>query len=147
MGIHGSFRNLVFTKIHVMLVIPLILAGCRPSDGIKLGKVEGTVTVDGQPIEGAELTFQPDAARPSYGITDSAGHYFLQFTMDRDGAVVGKHTVSITTKRSQSGGEGGAPLIAARKEVLPAKYHTATELTRDVIAGANRIDFELLTSK
>ncbi len=123
-----------------------LLVGCGESNSVPLGQVQGTITVDGQPLDGAEITFEPANGRPSVGMTDDAGHYFLEYTMEKRGAVLGSHVVRIRGARNASGGEGDGPQVAARKENLPAKYHTASELTAEVNKGKNVIDFDLVTN-
>ncbi|WP_238388836.1 carboxypeptidase-like regulatory domain-containing protein [Roseimaritima ulvae] len=108
--------------------------------------MSGTVTVDGSPIEGAVVTFQPTGGRPSVGTTDASGQYTLRYSASIDGALIGAHKVVITTERATSGGEGSEPLVEGRKEILPAKYNEATELTAQVEAGSNTIDFDLQSS-
>jgi hypothetical protein len=84
----------------------LILAGCGKASNIV--PVSGRVTMDGQPLAEARVTFQPigDWQNPypgpaSYGVTDSNG-YFTLTLMDsgQSGAMVGKHRVTITPKES-----------------------------------------------
>lgn len=125
--------------------VMLSLSACGSNyKGPKLGEVIGTVTVDGNPIDGAEVTFQPSGARMSVASTDADGKYRMRFTMDKYGAAVGAHRVMITTARTASGGEG-VPEVKARKELLPAKYHSKSELVAEVAPGSNVIDFALTT--
>ncbi|MFN3158053.1 MAG: hypothetical protein ACE37I_01985 [Rubinisphaera brasiliensis] len=123
------------------------IAGCGgASDTPPLGTVSGTVTWNGEPLQDAYLTFQPETGRASIGRTDSNGQYSLAYTGDKNGALVGKHTVMITTATegySDESGEGNDR--PAREEILPAKYHSASELTAEVTSGSNTIDFDLPT--
>ncbi len=136
------FRSLV-----VLLTIALCgLVGCSKGAGPDLGYVEGVVTLDGKPLDGAEVSFEPKDGRPSIAIADPSGHYVLKFTGSRNGAAIGAHVVRITSARGSSGGEGDGPLVKARPELLPAKYHAKSTLTAEVAAGNNEIDFDL-TSK
>lgn len=120
------------------------LAGCG-SPGPKLGTVSGTVTLDGKPVPDAKVEFQPDGGgSPSYGTTDAGGRYELMYTHDKAGAMVGHHSVRITTGRTITDPDGEALDIP---ETLPARYHRDTELSADVQAGSNSgTDFKL-TSK
>ncbi len=123
-------------------LLPLGLTGCG-SGGPDLGRVEGTVTLDGKPLEGALVEFQPrEEGVPSYGRTDASGQYQLQFGVDQPGAMVGTHTVRITTGGMESTGEGPAVAVPER---VPAKYNVQSTLTREVESGSNTIDFELST--
>jgi hypothetical protein len=118
-------------RLLVVFLLLVWIAGCGHS-GPQLGNVTGRVTLDGQPLNSARLTFQPDGNRsPSTGYTDSDGRYELLFKRGVDGAFLGSHTIQIRTSDNRN---------------LPAKYNDATELVREVKAGDNVIDFEL-TSK
>jgi len=82
------------------------LGGCGKSSNVV--PVSGRVTMDGQPLAGARITFQPvgDWQNPypgsgSYGETDSNGYYSLKLIdSGQAGAIVGKHRVTITPKES-----------------------------------------------
>lgn len=141
-------------------ILFLLQAGCG-SDGPELGYVEGTVKLDGKPLPNVVLTFQPQKARPSYGKTDAEGKYHLVYTDELDGAVLGSHIVSISSADAGGGGEYEGDYeedssyekgkdyentgneSEARGEKVPAKFNKNTELTREVKAGDNVIDFDL----
>ncbi|WP_437192969.1 hypothetical protein [Planctomicrobium sp. SH527] len=127
----------MFTRMLVLLtaIIPVVLLGCgSASDGPKLGEVAGTVNFDGKPLPGAEILFLPEVGRGSAGFTDSSGKYILRYSENQNGAVVGSHSVRITTK---------LPDDKTKSEILPEKYHSKSELSFQVKAGPNVADFEL----
>ncbi|QDV69103.1 hypothetical protein Poly24_28170 [Rosistilla carotiformis] len=138
----APFRNLSGLTLAVSLICCLAV-GCGGPGGPELAHVEGTVTVDGKPIDGASVTFEPAGGRPSFGITDANGHYVLEFTATREGALLGEHVVRITTVRAGSGGEGAEALVEARKELLPDTCHAKSELVAQVESGSNSLDFNL----
>lgn len=126
----------------------LCLAGCG-RDGPETAAVSGTITLDGQPVPGAVITFFPDdpTGSPSYGGTDLQGNYKLMFTFDKSGAMIGKQRVEIeTTKVSKRDAEemqaeGLKPPVAY--VAIPNKYREPGALTAEVKRGGNRIDFAL----
>jgi hypothetical protein len=123
----------------MVLVMFVSAVGCgRGPKGVEIGKVKGTVTLNHQPLADATVLFQPASGRPSYGKTDSAGKYTLEYTQGIEGAVVGKHKVII---RSEVPGEDGKPPLAPEK--LPNKYHDKSELSAEVKSGPNTFDFDL----
>jgi hypothetical protein len=79
------------------LLLPALLlaaAGCggqgRPV------KVEGVVTLDGQPLSGATVTFAPaEGGRPASGRTDADGSFRLTTFRSDDGALPGEYKVII----------------------------------------------------
>jgi len=132
----------------LLVLVSLVAAGCGGSDG-NLAPVKGTVTLDGEPLAGAKLEFELDpgdvvrgksTGSASYGKTDSSGRYTLQYTHEKQGAPVGKHTVRITTRGMTVDANGKEVLVPER---LPPKYHLNSELTREVMPGSNTIDFRL----
>jgi hypothetical protein len=112
--------------------------GCG-SSGPPLGYVEGKVTLNGQPLPHARVTFQPQAtgSSPSTGITDENGHYELQFSLEEKGAMIDTHQVRISTFAQSNDGKPPLP------EKVPAEYNDATTLECEVKSGKNTHDFEL----
>jgi len=99
--------NRYFNSSIVIAMITIgFVAGCGSNDGFKLARVSGVVKVDGKPLKGLRVSFEPigGAERPypgpeSIGITDDEGHFSLATFNEgsRIGAVVGKCRVRIFT--------------------------------------------------
>ncbi len=105
-------------------------------------EVSGTVILNGEPLAGAKVEFQPREGPPSYGTTDQNGRYELMFTSDDKGAVVGTHTVRITT--------ASKPVDPETKRIddaklVPPRYGVESELSVEVLPGKNTFDFDLGT--
>ena len=128
--------------VRLLAWIPLCLlvAGCGSDDG--LARVKGKVTLNGEPLEGAIVQFQPTAedGSSSAGMTDAEGRYELMSTFDTPGAMPGEHVVTIRTAAAYYEEEDGE---AVQPERIPAKYNTRTELKRTVEPGRNTFDFDL----
>jgi len=125
----------------VLIGISTLFLGCGGGAEVpELGTVSGTVTVDGNPLEGVVVTFQPVAGgRSSVGATDAEGRYSLSYTNEADGALIGMHKVMVTTPS-----ESDAPDPSGiEKDPIPAHYNTKTTLEKEVKAGDNTIDLEL----
>lgn len=122
------------------LLLTLTFAACSntPSDQPDLGTVSGTVTMDGAPLVGAYVRFFPESGRASAAVTDESGNYELTFIRDSMGAVLGKHTVRITTQN-----EDIDPFGEKGSEKVPAKYNKETTLEATVNEGDNTINFDL----
>jgi len=74
----------------------VLTAGCGGGKQ-KLAKVSGVVTLDGKPLDGAMVTFQPtDGGRPATGVTGADGHFTLTTYTSGDGAQLGDHKVLVT---------------------------------------------------
>lgn len=145
----------------VLCVLGLTCLGCGPG-GPELADVSGKVTMDGEPLDNALVTFTPvEGGRASSGKTDENGHYTLAYA-DRMGAVVGKHKVRVTTlseveekdtsqmrsdseayKKQAMGGSASDYDNATVTEPIPAKYNDQTELTFEVESGSDTYNIEL----
>src|SRR5690606_11606382 len=121
--------------LSLMVCLAVSLVGCGQSGGPVLGKVSGTVTLDGQPLPDTMVSFYPSSGeRSAHGVTDAAGHYTLMFTGLKEGAIVGPHSVQAETG-VQTGEEETSPVSNVAQ--LPAKYNKNTELTAEVKRGSN----------
>lgn len=136
----------------VLGLICLSLVGCgSKGDQPELGTVNGTVTLDGQPLAGVAVVFQPDNGRPSRGMTDAQGKYELIYIRQTKGAKVGPHRVEIApsedggVEETEGDSEGGSTAGSkpAAKSKIPARYNSKSELNVQVKSGDNKLNFEL----
>jgi len=79
------------------------------------------------------------------GGTNKDGRYKLLYNTDRQGAVLGKHNVTIRSLEQDTDEDGKATGAAPAK--IPAKYGQAGELTADVFTGSQEVNFELSSKK
>ncbi|PQO27158.1 carboxypeptidase regulatory-like domain-containing protein [Blastopirellula marina] len=116
--------------------------GCFGSGSdLQFGEVQGKVTLEGKPLPYATVRFQPTNGRPSYGKTDESGEYALKFKGQEVGALVGQHSVAITTEDRIENPETGESRW--QKEILPPKYNSETTLSAVVEPGENVFNFDL----
>ncbi len=127
-------------------------AGCS-GDSSEVAKVSGRVTLDGRPVEGAKVIFQPrgptrtpgDVGSGSYATTDAEGRYTLkQIDPDRHGAVIGTHCVTITTARD-SDPDSDTPALTV--ETLPAHCSDGSLEFSVPPEGTDRADFKLQSTR
>lgn len=142
------------------------LVGCGPPSAdyskVDLVPVSGTVTLDGQPLAQAVITFEnPDNGMFAYALTNASGGYELQFDSVKKGCTPGSKIVRISTTRSipgltpeagevgdgeggeeEDGGEAGAA-PARRQERVPAVYNRESTLQVEVSSGSRTHDFDL----
>lgn len=134
---HGS----AFAATLAVCLMLVGLAGCskKGEDFPDLFPASGTVTLDGQPLTGAQLSFEPEVGPSSFATTDDKGNYEVFYQVGVKGAVTGTHTVRITKSTS----DDPADLSG---ETVPPKYNRNSELTVTVAAdGENTFDFALTT--
>lgn len=130
-----------------LLLIVLLTGGCsgRPRNFAK--KVSGRITLGGQPLAGAWVTFTPvEGGSPSFARTNENGEYNLVWAQvggrSIEGAQIGEHVVTITT--FQEGDPDADPPVPAVPEKVPLKYRQESgRLKATVQKGVNTIDFEL----
>jgi hypothetical protein len=121
-----------------MILALAIVPGCNRNPH-NLAEVEGSVLIEGKPVRGLTLTFQPESevATTSVAYTDAEGNYYCQYTRDLRGAFIGKHTVSINHWPPDD-----YPRDAIRYRI-PARYNTNSELQIEVKPGRNTFDWDV----
>jgi len=124
----------------VVCAVLIAAPGCswKPADQPPLGRVRGTVTMNGRPLPNVEIVFAPQKGRVSEALTDSAGGYELWYVSGTRGAKVGSHKVVI-----QYGETPADEPPATKRPKIPAKYNTRSELRAEVKPGSNTIDFAI----
>ena len=124
----------------------LLLAGCGGAGGRE--GLEGTVTLDGQPLAEGSIRFHPidGTEGPTAGGKIENGEFSL---LPQGGTFPGKYQVEITSTRKtgqQIPAALGDGMVDEYEQYLPARYNTQSELTAEVTeSGANRFEFDLLS--
>ena len=137
--------------IAATVALALVLGCSRGPSRPKTYPVSGTVTMNGQPVEGATVVFVPKAVatgasssaggaqaqgpQVATGETDAQGRYELGTFAKGDGAIPGEYLVKVfkypkSTVQTGTGGseeeyqppEENAPPPPAPKNLLPEKY-------------------------
>ncbi len=121
----------------IMLLMLIVGCGGAGVADPKLVPVQGKVTLDGQPLPNAIVTFIPDKGPPSGAITDAEGKYEMRFKSGAHGAVVGTHSVTISTDMDGTG--------AAGAEKVHARYNKETNLMAEVKPGPNTHNFDVMS--
>jgi hypothetical protein len=148
----------------VACVVVGFVAGCS-SGKPKTYQVTGTVTMKGQPVEGATVVFVPPEGvtyQAATGITDASGKFKLSTFTGEDGAQEGEYHIKVSKfnvkkptkeeqeryismeeeRKMQFGDD--KPAVPA-KNLLPAKYNdeAASGLTYTVKKGSNTVELKL----
>jgi hypothetical protein len=123
-------RSLLFAFLATILGI---CAGCSSHgpDMPELGEVQGSITLDGKPLDGVSIYFKPDVGRQSIAKADANGNYEAQYLLDAKGVKVGPCSITVEWAPDDSG------------PAIPAKYGYKSELTFDVKSGKNTFDIEM----
>lgn len=135
------------TAAAVLLLGPLL--GCGDS-GPRLVPVTGVVTLDGKPVADAGVMFKPAGSLPPASAnTDVQGKFSLA-TLNKPGAVLGEHQVSIVKQETTGVGDFGAvgPGGAQVKWIVPKKYGVPETSGLKATVTEDKHDFQFnLSSK
>jgi hypothetical protein len=124
----------------------LLLLGTGCGDGLRRASVKGQVLVDKAPLAEGSISFFPADGNqgPSTGGIIKNGQYSIPAA---EGAIVGKNRVEIrgfrTTGKKVMDAFEKEKTIEERVPALAPEYNSTSELIRDVVEGANTIDFDL----
>ena len=130
----------------VLLSLLVLTVGCGGGDRPPIGEVSGTVTLNGEPVEGVQVMFEPVAkGRSSSAMTDAQGHYVLDYIGDTQGAIVGEHVVRLVTARGATRDDSGRVTDPGVKEKFPPEYNSESTQKVTVESGDNVIDFDVVT--
>ncbi|MCA9239429.1 MAG: hypothetical protein KDA37_04485 [Planctomycetales bacterium] len=123
-----------------ILTTCLLVLGCT-AEKQDIGQLQGAITVDGQPVENGSITFTPLSGQsPSTGGKIVGGRYEADVPLGESRVAINVVKVVGEEKAYNMPGARTIPIV---KEVLPAKYNTATELTVKVTPGENECNFDL----
>ncbi|MEN9554035.1 MAG: hypothetical protein RLZZ232_321 [Planctomycetota bacterium] len=158
----GAMMKFMQSNMKRMGISAILLAGCSATNSIDYGKVSlvdvsGTVTLDGQPLAAAVITFEdPSTGNFSFARTDASGQYTLQFDSEKDGVTPGRKVVRLSTTRSilglrgeegeetgESPSEGSAKSAERKQELVPDCYNTTSKLNVEITTESGTVDFDL----
>ena len=134
------FRRQALVWSFAALAVPALLmsVGCGTSKPV----MEGTVTLDGVPIEkGVIVLTPPDGKGQTAGCGITAGSYRMQ-------AAPGTMQVSIMAERKDGTmpdpmSPGSGAIVDRYVNYVPERYNKKSELTVTIESGLNKHDFHL----
>jgi hypothetical protein len=150
----GRIRHWVFGIRHsfVIWLSTFVIFASVGCSGSRIAPVSGRIALDGKPLAGVHVSFQPIAKAGemnpgggSYAITDSGGQFTLLLVEgEQPGAVIGKHRVEITARSEPPPANIDLAKRPPPKVFVPAKYSRNSELTFEVPPGGTAAaNFEL----
>jgi hypothetical protein len=132
--------------VAVLGFLGLAFSGGCGREASKLVPVEGTVTLDGQPLARVQVMFDrpelsPNENKPYTGMTDDEGRYSIRALMDnRAGAPPGHYRVSLTTAVAEPPYREDARLPPER---IPPQYRQGKLELNVPDGGAKDANFSL----
>jgi hypothetical protein len=120
-----------------LLVVPAALALVAGCGGSKLGRVKGRITCNGKPFYPSAIVFSPvpageadrESGKAAWGSPDEQGRYVLTTYSHGDGALIGKHRVTINVEYPE--------------RPYPCKGYDRKTIYFEVKPGENEIDIRL----
>lgn len=126
----------------IVVVLTFVMAGCSRAP-FDTAPVEGTVTIDGQPLKGGKVVFAPiaeegsaESGKSAIGPIQSDGTYSLTTYSSGDGAVVADHWVTVLI-----------PEQAVVPNGDPKKFKRLTMREKKIVAGDQNNVIDLLITK
>lgn len=135
-----SHKRLPLTIFSCLSFALLLATGCS---GGSTGTVEGTVSVNGAPVNGLEVEFtRVEGGGPAMAYTVNGGKYNLIVGRGNDQIPIGEYKVAIRVFSED-------PTLEIPKFKLGPNYTKTeeTELRGTVKSGTNTLDFDLNTKK
>ncbi|HEY2411838.1 MAG TPA: carboxypeptidase-like regulatory domain-containing protein [Pirellulaceae bacterium] len=85
----------------LFVVVIMAAAGCGSGGGNlpKTVPAMGVVTLDGKPVDGAQVVLVPPVgagAKGAYAVTNSSGHFSLRAYEEKEGAIPGDYKVQVS---------------------------------------------------
>ncbi|PQO44640.1 carboxypeptidase-like regulatory domain-containing protein [Blastopirellula marina] len=131
-----------------LTLLSATLVGCGNGDLPPVGEVHGQVMLNGAPVDGCQVMFEPvDGGRSSTAMTDADGQYVLRYNGNAAGALLGQHKVRLITARGARRDDNGRVIDPGAKEKLPKEYNSETTQIVEVTSGDNPINFDVVTTK
>ena len=149
-----------YCRFFVLMLFVFVLAflpGCGPK-GPKVQYVEGVVTLDGKPVEGASVNFSPkqqssdpnDIKGPllAGGKTDANGKYTISTTRGSavgGGTTEGEYIVSIVKKTLANAPTAPGAMVGRPQYEygVPQVFERDSKISVEVVKGKNKFDFAL----
>lgn len=130
-------------QLYSTIALACLLNGCSGnSEQYETVPVSGVVTCEGKPIANATVNFTPMAdqgraegrrGRVALGMTDKDGRFKLTTYENDDGAIVGKHTVTVGLNFDEKTGRDPSKSFPCR--------NSSKEVTVEAGMGELKIDF------
>lgn len=144
-----TMPSISFRTVGVLMLLGLSLSviGCGP----QLVPVQGVVTLDGDPVPNAAVTFtRQESGETANGMTNAQGEFTLKTSKLGKGALPGEHVVVVSAVKYEGVGEtedgvesGGGKIT--EKWITPQRYANpkTSGLTETVSSGMEPIAIEL----
>ena len=134
--------------MHRILVVALVGLAIGCGGGGKGNRstvaVHGKVTLDGKPVEGGTISFDPkDGKGGSVSAQISGGNY--ETRVEPGLKIVRVNYPKVLRTEAVYPGSANSPMIDITEEAVPAKYNSASRLEKDLTEVSGDVNFDLTT--
>lgn len=129
-----------FVLLAVLVPLAPALAGCGPKYPQTI-PVTGTVILDDRPVAGAVVVFLPEQGQMATATTDGTGRFVLSTFELADGALPGKHRVTVAKTTVEPGDQEKVVFLVPKEYGHPK----TTPLTCNVQKEMGPVQFNLRT--
>jgi hypothetical protein len=114
-----------FITITLLLVL-FAASGCGQRGLSGLSKVSGTITLNGQPLDGATISLSPvtEGLRAASAVSDASGNFKVTTLHPNDGVQPGDYLISVTKVKL----EGVLPAAEVRKLLAEGKKYNTPQI-------------------
>lgn len=154
MPLPRSAASIRWVPLVLIALVGTAIIGCG-SSGPEMAPVTGVVTLDGAPVADAAVMFMPEGGgRPATGVTDAEGKFALETAEPGDGALIGKHKVTVTgvkvtgMQATEDGLSGVVDPSQIKEEwFVPQKYSKpeTSGLTQEVTGDMPPVELKLVS--
>jgi hypothetical protein len=147
------FKRMLSLAAGLGLVLQLSSGCSQDANMPKLGKVRGTVSYQGKPLDGGRVVFTPvsgkggETGQNATGVIDRDGTYEMTTFSTGDGAILGQHVVTVVVQKGEMPKPDANSQIkyVLPKNMAPSKYASPDKspLKCTVIEGGMKFDIEL----
>ena len=130
------------TMLRTLLFMSLLSLSTGCAKGPELGDVTGRITLEGEPVEAAYVTFLPmfPGGMELVGKTDADGNYDVQYSATRKGIPPGKYQILLSTLDDIKNPNGSNTKVPERFH--PIYVNNDSPLTFEVVPGENDASFD-----
>lgn len=121
----------------------VVFSGCGSSSNLERTIIEGTISLDGNPIKNGEIRFYPKGATkgPPSGGPIKDGKYIAKAG---GGVLIGTHLVSIKAFAPKHSNRPAPPEGGEVINIIPSKFSgKKSELERTVTSSTSTMNFDL----
>jgi hypothetical protein len=133
------------TALVCCCALALAVAGCdsKNNNDTKRVQVNGKITLDGKALATGKISFDLANGEPPATFDILDGRYEGRAPLGKCKVMI--NSVQKVSMKEKMKMDGPGYDQVTEENILPARYNTSSEITREVVEGTNEFNFELKT--